>query len=195
MQRTKLIDGPLTLNAQGHMKNFLLSAGLAFLVFCGKKPEPIKNVAAVEKYVQVKDGLNVRETPDLKGKRIATLPNGTRVIILETKPEAFKVGEISGSWAKISYGKIQGWAFDGFLSSTEPAGDSSSRQCEDAKADGRREYQKCVVEARAENERLCPIGKANCEPVAPSSACGAPEMQIEQKIKKICGDAEPVNLR
>lgn len=75
---------------------------------------------STKQYVKVKDGLNVRSTPSLTGNRIATLPYGTEVTVYEGSGELFPIGSSMGRWARISSGSVQGWAYDGFLSSSQP---------------------------------------------------------------------------
>lgn len=71
-------------------------------------------------YVNVKDGLNVRATPSLSGNRTAILPYGSEVTAYEGSGELFPLGTSVGRWARISAGSVQGWAYDGYLSSSQP---------------------------------------------------------------------------
>lgn len=172
------------------MNKVILILLLASILFCGKKPASVQNAPVSEKYVAAGGGLNVRETPDLNGKKVTTLAKGSKVTILDSKTETFKVGEVSGSWTKVTDGKIQGWAFSGFLSDSAPSGEPDSSACDKAKENAQEEYAACEKQALADNEK-CPT----CEGVAISSACGAVEMQLDQAVKKACGEKEYFQYR
>lgn len=100
------------------LKSSLIILGL-FIIGCEKASRPKVDEIRV-KYVNVKDGLNVREAPDRAAKRIATIPRGEKLRILEEQSGTITIDNITGKWTKISDGKIQGWAFGGFLSDTAP---------------------------------------------------------------------------
>lgn len=102
----------------------LILSFILFPVIACKKQEPsvslVQNASIEEKYVDEQQGLNVRETPEKTGKKIATLPHGTKVLVLESKPESFTIDNRTGSWVKIMAGSAQGWAFGGFLAAKRP---------------------------------------------------------------------------
>jgi len=93
------------------------TACMMILPGCGNKSHPEKTGEA---WVSAHGGLRMRETPDLQGKVIITIPVNEKVTITEKKDEQFNVGEISGHWNHVSYKGLTGWVFDGFLSATKP---------------------------------------------------------------------------
>ena len=87
---------------------------------------PIISFGQMDYYVSAKGGLNVREAPNLKAKKVATLLYGQKVTIesktgvkltlndTDKKTGITKV--IEGEWVEITSGeKIRGYVFNGFL--------------------------------------------------------------------------------
>ncbi len=75
-------------------------------------------------YVNASKGLNLRMEPKPNGKVLTIIPNGEKVLVVEVKNEKITINNISGSWVKIKWNNLNGWVFNGFLSTTE--NDSSS---------------------------------------------------------------------
>lgn len=75
-------------------------------------------------YVNAVKGLNLRMEPKPNGKVLTIIPNGEKVLVVEEKNEKFTINNVSGSWVKIKWNNLNGWVFNGFLSTTE--NDSSS---------------------------------------------------------------------
>jgi hypothetical protein len=87
-------------------------------------------------YVWAKNGLVLRATPDKNGKKIRTLPYGTKVDYLRLVSEdsiliipAFKQANgtsteayfLRGDWAKVQIGAETEFLFDGYLSEMQPS--------------------------------------------------------------------------
>lgn len=103
------------------LKHIAMFTALTFVYNCGKKDAP-KQPGTIGRtmYVSPKDGLNVREAPDKKSKRLATLPKGEKVTVLAEQPSDEKIDGVIAPWMQITNGKITGWAFGGFLSANPP---------------------------------------------------------------------------
>lgn len=71
-------------------------------------------------WVKPEDGLRVREEPGLQGKKIAALQYCTPVEVLETGSATETIDGIEGQWKRVRYGKIEGWAFGGYLTEWKP---------------------------------------------------------------------------
>jgi len=77
-------------------------------------------------YVSAKGGLNVREAPNAKSKKVVTLlygqkvtiesKTGIKLTINDTDKETGVIKAIEGEWVEVTSGeKIRGYVFDGFL--------------------------------------------------------------------------------
>ncbi len=104
-----------------HMRTGILMTTLSLTALgllasaCKPKPDQPTSVGSGIRYVGVKDGLNMRETPSPTGKKMLTIPHGSSVYKLEEKPEVFTIDKIDGKWTKVSYKNKMGWVFGGFL--------------------------------------------------------------------------------
>ena len=69
-------------------------------------------------YVWSKEGLNLRKSPGVKGKRIMTIPYGGKVIVQNDRSShlGFMYANMSGYWVNVRYKKSTGYIFDGLLS-------------------------------------------------------------------------------
>jgi len=81
--------------------------------------------AVTSKLVISTNGLNVRESPDPKAKKVATLPFGTPVVIQEVVPGEITIGKDKGHWLKINYNGTSakpgvGYVFDRFVDTVLP---------------------------------------------------------------------------
>ncbi|MBE7439409.1 MAG: SH3 domain-containing protein [Spirochaetales bacterium] len=80
--------------------------------------------ASGEKYVQASGGLRLRETPEVSGKVILTMPDGTATrLIAESGPE-IEISGKKGKWTKVNYTGYEGWVFGGFLTDQKPQPDA-----------------------------------------------------------------------
>ncbi|MFM2267978.1 MAG: hypothetical protein RL757_1419 [Bacteroidota bacterium] len=82
-------------------------------------------------YVWANAGLNMREQPDAKSKKITVLPFAAKIIILEQmgakipfEVEEFEGFTVKGYWISVKFGEKKGWVFDGFLSKFTPPKES-----------------------------------------------------------------------
>ena len=82
-------------------------------------------------YVSAKGGLNVREAPNAKAKKVSILPQGTlvsiksrtaiKLMINDTDRRTGIKKQIEGEWVKIfSENNIEGYVFDGYLVKFKP---------------------------------------------------------------------------
>ena len=105
----------------------LFLAFAAFLYSCGGKGADAPAETSKIKYVTPKIGLNLRSQPDLKGRRIMTLPRGARVTVVLEK-DAQNVQGVTGRWVLVKYEEKQGWVFDAYLSANKPMPDQEASQ-------------------------------------------------------------------
>lgn len=68
-------------------------------------------------------GLNMRDKPDAKAAKVATIPYGAKVSVqpnigvkIPFEIEEFKGFTVKGYWLLVKYGDTEGFVFDGFLS-------------------------------------------------------------------------------
>ena len=99
------------------MSNFLLSKGLllyflANSVFIIMLPASAKD----EKYfVKASGGLNLRESPSVKAKNIALIPDNSQIDILLKQDKLETISGKLAPWLKIRYKSHTGWVFAGFV--------------------------------------------------------------------------------
>ncbi len=65
--------------------------------------------------VKAEAGLRMRKTPNLKGKKIYTLPNNSIVAVLQEKRKELVISGKKGKWTKVKSGAMTGWVFGGFI--------------------------------------------------------------------------------
>jgi hypothetical protein len=105
-------------------------------------------------YVWARNGLNLRDAPKKTGKRLATLPYGTKVTILDDGPDGpsdavliipevtTEDGEhnaplyLKGTWVNVCTEQDTGFLFDGYLSTMKPLKDWSKDGFQLAGIDG-----------------------------------------------------------
>ena len=86
----------------------------------------VASFGQMDYYVSAKSGLNVREAPNAKGKKLVTLLYGQKITIESKTGVKLTINDIDkktgitkaieGEWVEISSGeKIKGYVFDGFL--------------------------------------------------------------------------------
>jgi len=66
-------------------------------------------------WISYVDGLRLRETPDVNGRVIGTLPKGVPVWQSESDGEIAVVNGIRNRWIKVMYGDREGYVFRGYL--------------------------------------------------------------------------------
>ena len=92
---------------------------------------PIVSFGQKDYYVTAKGGLNVREAPEAKAKKVSTLSYGTfvsiesrtaiKLTINDTDKRTGVKKQIEGEWVKIiSENNISGYVFDGYLIQFKP---------------------------------------------------------------------------
>gem|GEM_PF-4347819 len=72
------------------------------------------------RWVTAEPGLRMRMSPDLKAKRICTIPYAEEVILLEEKGEVIVISGEKGKWSKVKWEGKTGWVFGGFLNKEDP---------------------------------------------------------------------------
>lgn len=115
-------------------------------------------------FVVASTGLNLRDKMGLKGKILSTIPYGHRLIVKVEKPpfpwfntDSVQIFEsyswykaenetttpywIKGKWAKVKYGEIEGYVFDGFLSKNGPLSKKRNGRFESFEGYIRRNYE------------------------------------------------------
>lgn len=80
-------------------------------------------------YVSAVSGLTLREFPNLQSAKLAVMPLGTKVKIVNAEDKStMNVGGIDGAMDEVEYNNNKGFAFSGFLSKFSPPGlDSSAK--------------------------------------------------------------------
>ncbi|MDR2553230.1 MAG: SH3 domain-containing protein [Treponema sp.] len=75
--------------------------------------------AGVTLYVNVSEGVNLREEPDAQSKKVDTLELFTPLRVLQRGNRRVTIGGQSGTWIRVQTGDGKtGWVFGGFLSET-----------------------------------------------------------------------------
>ncbi len=67
-------------------------------------------------------GLRMRDAPDITGSKIAVIPRGEIVELLEETGEMITISGITGKWSKVKWKNRTGWVFGGFLSTDVRSG-------------------------------------------------------------------------
>tara|TARA_B110000008_G_scaffold209003_1_gene207842 strand:+ start:116 stop:955 length:840 start_codon:yes stop_codon:yes gene_type:complete len=92
---------------------------------------PLVSFGQMDYYVSAKGGLNVREAPEAKAKKVSTLSYGTfvsiesrtaiKLTINDTDKRTGVKKQIEGEWVKIiSENNVSGYVFDGYLIQFKP---------------------------------------------------------------------------
>lgn len=71
-------------------------------------------------YVTSSNGLNLRDSPDSKGRILTVLPYGQFVEIEEVSPDEAAIGKFKGHFVRVTYLKKTGWVLDSLLSTSKP---------------------------------------------------------------------------
>ncbi|CAM3335490.1 SH3 domain-containing protein [Aequorivita lipolytica] len=78
-------------------------------------------------YVTAVSGLTLREFPNLQSAKLAVMPLGTKVKLVNSEGKTtMNVGGIDGAMDEIEYNNKKGFAFNGFMSKFSPPGEDAS---------------------------------------------------------------------
>jgi uncharacterized protein len=65
--------------------------------------------------VTAQPALIIRAKPDVTGTKLGTVPHGGKVNVLEATDESDSIGGRDGTWVKVQWQNVEGYAFDAFL--------------------------------------------------------------------------------
>jgi hypothetical protein len=93
----------------------------------GDSPESIiedKEIIITENSRKVisEGGLRMRDAPDISGSKIAVIPRGNIVELLEESGEMITISGVTGKWSRVKWKNRTGWVFGGFLSQDVKSG-------------------------------------------------------------------------
>lgn len=99
---------------------------VSFPFFCKPKPQATSQKAtSTEELIPYQDakfvlvtsrnGLNLRSTASIQGKKILTIPYGSMLPITEFGKQLEVIQERNGFWLKTEYNRNTGWIFSGFV--------------------------------------------------------------------------------
>ncbi len=107
------------------MMKAIFSGCLSFALALTNLPAQTAGYFYPEEMVVTSNALNVRDMPDINGKKIATLPRGTVVKYLEAykdneyvQADTLDPNSAYGVWLKIRSGNLTGYAFSPYLTGT-----------------------------------------------------------------------------
>ncbi len=119
--------------------SLLVLAGFTFLFSCkndAKTNEETQTVATDSipaetapdvMYVTAVSGLTLRQFPNLQSAKLAVMPLGTKVKIVNAEGKTtMNVGGIDGAMDEVEFNNQKGFAFNGFLSKFFPPGENAS---------------------------------------------------------------------
>ena len=118
--------------------SILAIAGFAFLFSCKNDIKNNEETTAVvtdsipaetipeSMYVTAVSGLTLREHPNLQSAKLAVMPLGTKVKIINAEGKiTMNVGGIDGAMDEIEFNNKKGFAFNGFMSKFFPPGENA----------------------------------------------------------------------
>lgn len=118
--------------------SFLAIAGFIFLFSCKnevKNNDELETVVAdtisqervpESMYVTAVSGLTLREHPNLQSAKLAVMPLGTKVKMINAEGNTtMNVGGIDGAMDEIEYNNKKGFAFNGFMAKFFPPGETA----------------------------------------------------------------------
>lgn len=107
------------------MMKAIFSCCLSIVLALTNLPAQTAGYFYPEEMVVTSSALNVRDIPDINGKKIATLPRGTVVKYLEAykdneyvQADTLDPNSAYGAWLKIRSGNLTGYAFSPYLTGT-----------------------------------------------------------------------------
>jgi hypothetical protein len=107
----------MAVNANG----FIAFAVLASALMPG--PRLAAEIHEEVRIVDSDEGLRMRSSPDLAGKVVTVIPDGSTVLKVDEKPAVLTISGATGKWTKVEYrqgDKVNsGWVFGGFLADAE----------------------------------------------------------------------------
>lgn len=129
--------------------SFLILAGLVFTSCKNevKENDEIKTVvtdsipaqkAPESMYVTAVSGLTLREHPNLQSAKLAVMPLGTKIRILNAEEKTtMNVGGIDGAMDEVEFNNKKGFVFNGFISKFFPPGENvvTKNYAEELKSD------------------------------------------------------------
>ena len=100
--------------------SIILVLTVGFQLQCGKSDKTVaekkENKQNNEsRFTTAKGGLRMRDKPNTTGSKIGTIPEGTKVDLLEETGEAMTIAGTTGKWSKVKWNDKTGWVFGGFL--------------------------------------------------------------------------------
>lgn len=84
----------------------------------------ITNVKHKQSHVFAPSGLQLRASLQRRAKRLAIIPYGAKLVVKKVSEQPFQSDWVKGNWAYVKYDTLEGYVFDGYLS-TFPAPDTS----------------------------------------------------------------------
>ena len=119
--------------------SILVLASFTFLFSCkndaknNEESQPVDTdsipakTAPTAMYVTAVSGLTLREFPNLQSAKLAVMPLGTQVKIVNAEgTTTMNVGGIDGAMDEVEYNNKKGFAFNGFMSKFFPPGEDAS---------------------------------------------------------------------
>ncbi|NQX78741.1 SH3 domain-containing protein [Gilvibacter sp.] len=86
--------------------------------------EAMEEVKTTYLYVTARTGLSLRAFNNLNSEKLAIIPYGTRLEVLEHEPQqTMKVNNIKGGMDKVNFNRKSGYVFNGYLSKYFPPED------------------------------------------------------------------------
>lgn len=77
--------------------------------------KPTTTVSKVQYKYLLADHVYLRENPSIKGKAVALLPIGTKMVIKEKSERADTIDGIKSNWYRVSIGNDSGWIWGGLI--------------------------------------------------------------------------------
>jgi len=78
------------------------------------------NAASDVLYSHAKNGLIIREKPNIESKNIGKIPFGKKIKILKKSDAIETIENLQGNWCFVQYKEQKGWVFNGYLSYFDP---------------------------------------------------------------------------
>ena len=90
----------------------------------GGSQQEITNLQHRQSHVFAPSGLKLRSRLHRRAKRLAIIPYGAKLEVQKISEQPFQSDWVKGNWAYVKYDTLEGYVFDGYLS-TFPAPDTS----------------------------------------------------------------------
>lgn len=107
-------------------KNKILFLGIMFFLFTNSTViiNSQENINE-PRWVTADVGLNMRDSPSLKAKKIGLIPHGEKVLLIEETGNLITISGVTGKWSKIKWKGKMGWVFGAYLTSNKITGETS----------------------------------------------------------------------